>query len=162
ISIDAAAGIDPALKVLKGKFAGAIYCPTDESGDARLFTRGLAQYCANVLHVRFWHDTNALTVETSRDRVSAVVTTRGSIATDSLVICAGVSSPDLSKKLGVKLSIYPIKGYSVTLPVVKDSAMPNIGGVDEDNLVAFARFGGRFRITATAEFAGYDRSHQPA
>jgi D-amino-acid dehydrogenase len=161
ITIEAAVRIDPALKPIREKFAGAIYCPTDESGDARLFTHGLEEFCANVHQVGFMYGVSAESFETIGDHVRSVVTTRGSIATDAVVVCAGVSSPDLSKRLGVRTPIYPIKGYSVTLPVARDSAVPHIGGVDEDNLVAFARFGDRFRFTATAEFAGYDRTHQP-
>ena len=58
--------------------------------------------------------------------------------------------------------IYPVKGYSVTLPTGPDHTAPNIGGVDEDNLVAYCRMGDRMRITATAEFAGYDTGHRPS
>src|SRR5262249_24352420 len=67
----------------------------------------------------------------------------------------------LASKLGVSIPIYPIKGYSVTIPIDGSNAAPTIGGVDEDNLVAYARFGERLRVTATAEFAGFDKSHHP-
>ena len=81
---------------------------------------------------------------------------------DEFVVSLGVFSPFLAAKLGASLPIYPIKGYSVTLPLEGHNNPPTIGGVDEDNLVAYARFGDRIRATATAEFAGYDRSHKPA
>jgi D-amino-acid dehydrogenase len=68
----------------------------------------------------------------------------------------------LGRKLGLKLPVYPIKGYSVTLPVDGYNATPEVGGVDENNLVAWCKMGSRFRLTATAEFSGYDNSHQPS
>ena len=77
-------------------------------------------------------------------------------------MCLGVFAPFLARQLGASLPIYPIKGYSVTLPLDGHNNPPRLGGVDEDNLVAYARFGDRIRATATAEFAGFDRSHRPA
>ncbi len=68
----------------------------------------------------------------------------------------------LARRIGVALPIYPIKGYSLTIPVGNHAAPPTIGSVDETNLVAISRFGDRVRVTATAEFAGYDTSHKPA
>jgi D-amino-acid dehydrogenase len=72
----------------------------------------------------------------------------------------GCYSPFLAGPLGIRLPIYPVKGYSLTLPI-RGNRAPAIGGVDEDKLVAYARFGNRLRLTATADFAGYDVSHQP-
>ena len=74
----------------------------------------------------------------------------------------GSYSPMLARTIGVDLPIYPIKGYSLTIPVGNHQAPPTIGSVDETNLVAISRFGDRVRVTATAEFAGYDTSHRPA
>ncbi len=74
----------------------------------------------------------------------------------------GSYSPIMARKIGVALTIYPIKGYSLTIPIGNHQAPPTIGSVDEANLVAISRFGDRVRVTATAEFAGYDTSHRPA
>src|SRR5690606_13534041 len=73
----------------------------------------------------------------------------------------GVYSPHVAKPLGVDLPIYPVKGYSVTVPVSGRNNPPRIGGVDEENLVAYCPLGDRLRITATAEFAGYSNAHKP-
>jgi D-amino-acid dehydrogenase len=73
----------------------------------------------------------------------------------------GCDSPFLARRIGVMLPIYPVKGYSVTVPIRDADVAPQIGGVDEDKLVAFSRLGDRLRVAATAEFAGYDRSHRP-
>jgi D-amino-acid dehydrogenase len=161
IGPDEAARIDPALAPVKDKFAGAIYCPSDASGDARVFTRNLARHCEEKLGVKFLFDTEIQGFETTGDRITAVRTSAGAMAADEFVLCLGVFAPDFARQLGVSLPIYPIKGYSVTMPIGGRNNPPAIGGVDEDNLVAYARFGDRMRVTATAEFAGFDKSHKP-
>lgn len=156
-----AATIDPALAPVKDKIAGALYCPTDESGDARLFTVALAEHCAKA-GVMFCYGTTVNSLETDGDRVTAVRTDRGRFEVDHVVLALGCQAAAFARPLGVALPIYPIKGYSVTLPIGGRDTPPGIGGVDEDNLVAYARFGDRLRLTATAEFAGYDTSHKPS
>ncbi|EKE72955.1 D-amino acid dehydrogenase [Oceanibaculum indicum] len=161
ITPDEAAKIDPALEPVKHKFAGAIYCPSDESGDARVFTQNLAKYC-EAQGVKFVFGSEIQGFDTEGDKVTAVRTSTGRIEADGFVFSLGVFGPRLSKQLGVTLPIYPIKGYSVTMPIGGRNNPPTVGGVDEDNLVAYARFGDRMRVTATAEFAGYNKSHQPS
>ena len=161
ISPDEAARIDPALAQVKDKFAGAVYCPSDGSGDARVFTQNLARYCTEKLGVKFLFDTEVKGFENVGDRIARVTTSKGSIEADEFVLCLGVFAPDFARRLGVSLPIYPIKGYSVTMPLDDSNLAPTVGGVDEDNLVAYARFGNRLRVTATAEFAGFDKSHRP-
>jgi D-amino-acid dehydrogenase len=95
-------------------------------------------------------------------RVKQVVTDKGTFEADAFVLAMGCDSPFLARRIGVKLPIYPVKGYSLTLPVGEDHGAPHIGGVDEDKLVAFSRLGNRLRLAATAEFSGYDRSHRPS
>ena len=95
------------------------------------------------------------------DRIGRIVTTNGEIAADSYVMALGCQSAILGRSIGLDLPIYPIKGYSVTLPITADSRPPTLCGVDEDNLFAFANYGDRVRLTAIAEFAGYDTSHRP-
>ena len=162
ISADDAARIDPALEPVKHKLAGAIYCPSDESGDCRVFTQGLAKHIAEKYGVTFNYDTEITGFDTSGDAVSAVRTASGLFKADTFVFCLGVFGPKLARQLGVQLPIYPIKGYSMTVPIDGRNNPPSIGGVDEDNLTAYSRFGNRMRVTATAEFAGYDKSHKPS
>ncbi len=161
ISADEAARLDPALAPVKHKFAGAIHCPSDESGDCRMFTQGLATHIAHKYGVTFKYGTEITGFETSGDHVSAIRTMAGDHKTDASVFCLGVFGPKIARQLGVRLPIYPIKGYSMTLPIDGRNNPPTIGGVDEDNLTAYSRFGDRMRVTATAEFAGYDKSHKP-
>jgi D-amino-acid dehydrogenase len=157
-----AAQIDPALAGSGDKFAGAIHCPSDGSGDARMFTRNLAEHCREVLGVRFLMGTEVTGFDAAGGRVRQVLTGGGPLQADQVVVALGVFAPRFARQLGVSLPIYPIKGYSATLPIGAGHTAPAIGGVDEDNLTAYARFGNRLRVTATAEFAGYSKTHKPA
>lgn len=152
---------EPALGPARDKIAGAIYCPTDESGDARLFTCALKSVCER-LGVRFEFDTAISAIEATGDRVMAVRTPAGLVQGDEFVLALGSWSPILARPLGYRLPVYPVKGYSATFPIGPNHSPPTLGGVDENNLVAWARFGQRLRFTATAEFAGYDTRHTPA
>ncbi|WP_320177604.1 D-amino acid dehydrogenase [Roseovarius pacificus] len=162
ITPNEAVKIDPSLAASKDKFAGAIYCPSDGSGDARLFTRNLADYCRDRMGVTFVMGTEVTGFEGKGDRIRRVLTDKEPLDADEIVVALGVFAPKFARKLGVSLPIYPIKGYSVTMPIEACHEAPMIGGVDEDNLTAYARFGNRMRVTATAEFAGYSKSHKPS
>ena len=153
--------LDPALAPSKDKIAGAIYGPTDESGDACKFTRALAALAAE-RGARFRYRTTIRALETSGDRIERVMTDQGEARADAYVLACGSDSPLLTRALGERLSVYPIKGYSLTLPVDGANNPPTMGGIDEDNLCAYVRLGERVRATAIAEFAGYDTSHTPA
>jgi D-amino-acid dehydrogenase len=151
---------EPALASARVKLAGAIFCPSDESGDPHQFTSQLAKRCER-LGVKFVMNCNIVGWNHGADRVAAIHTDKGSIDGDKFVLALGSYSPLLAKKLGYRLPVYPVKGYSVTLPVRSEHNPPTIGGVDEHHLVAWARFGNRLRFTATAEFAGYSTNHAP-
>jgi D-amino-acid dehydrogenase len=156
-----AAAIDPALAPNKSKVAGGIYCRTDASGDAHKFTQALAALCAE-RGVRFQYGTTVQRLEAQGDRIERVVTDRGELLADVFVLAFGSHSPLLTKALGERLPVYPVKGYSVTIPVGGSHTPPSLGGIDEDNLCAYVRLGDRVRVTSVAEFAGYDTSHQPS
>ncbi|HVL55513.1 MAG TPA: D-amino acid dehydrogenase [Burkholderiaceae bacterium] len=161
LSPDEVVAREPALAPGKDGIAGAIFCPSDESGDAHAFTRQLAQRC-EALGVKFELGRTVQRLEFSADRVSAALTDNGRLDGDEFVLALGCYAPQIARPLGYRLPVYPVKGYSLTLPVSDGHAPPALGGVDENNLVAWARFGNRLRFTATAEFAGYDTSHSPA
>jgi D-amino-acid dehydrogenase len=150
--------LEPSLASAKAKIAGGIYCPTDETGDCNKFASAMAAACERA-GAEFRYDTTILGFELDGDRLAGVRTTQGLVQADIYVMCLGNESPILARQLGVKLPIYPIKGYSLTVPIGNHRQPPTIGSVDENNLVAISRFGDRMRITATAEFAGYDRRH---
>ncbi len=149
--------LEPALQ---GDIAGGIYCPTDETGDSHKFTRALAERCI-AMGAELHTGTTIDAIETSGDAVTSVRADGQTFRADGYVMALGSYSPMLARTIGVDLPIYPIKGYSMTIPVGNHKAPPTIGSVDETNLVAISRFGDRVRVTATAEFAGYDTSHRP-
>jgi len=153
--------LEPALAGAGTKIAGGIYCPTDETGDSHKFTRGLAARCIE-LGGEFHMGASISGIETDGDAVTEVRANGRAFKADAYVMALGSYSPFLARKIGVDLPIYPIKGYSLTIPIGNHQAPPTIGSVDETNLVAISRFGDRVRVTATAEFAGYDTSHKPA
>jgi D-amino-acid dehydrogenase len=155
-----AAAIDPALAPTKDRLAGAIYCPTDESGDCAKFSRELAARCAG-RGARFRYGTTIAAVDAVGDRVTRVRTDCGDVAGDAYVLSLGSYSP-LLEGLGERLQVYPVKGYSLTLPIDGANNPPTVGAIDDDTLCAYVRLGDRLRVTSIAEFAGYDASHRPA
>ena len=157
---DEAAAIDPVYEPVRARFAGALYAPDDESGDARLFTLGLADWLAE-RGVRFELG-RTISHIAGAGRLAVVHTDRGELEADAFVLALGCWSADFGRALGLDLPVYPIKGYSVTLPIAGHHHPPTLSGVDEDNLFAFANFGDRIRMTAIAEFAGWDTSHRPS
>lgn len=158
---DGIARLDPALAPVRDQIAGGIYSKTDQTGDSRLFTKGLADIIrAKGGTIRL--GTTAKAFEVDGDRVTGVVTDKGRLAADIYVLATGVWSPQLVRSLGMKLPIYPVKGYSLTFPIGEGHIAPIVGAVDEDSLIAYSRFGNRLRVTATAEVAGYDASHKPS
>jgi D-amino-acid dehydrogenase len=150
--------LEPSLAAAKERIAGGIYCPTDETGDCNKFAAALAAACER-RGAEFRCGTAVLGFETDGDRIAGVQTSQGDVRADIYVMCLGNESPVLARRLGIKPPIYPIKGYSLTIPVGNHGHPPTIGAVDENNLVAISRFGDRIRVTATAEFAGYDTRH---
>jgi D-amino-acid dehydrogenase len=147
--------IEPALAHGRTKFVGALHGKTDETGDARLFTLKLAEVCRS-MGVEFRLGGSASGFRVSGGRVAGLVTTEGEIAADAFVLAAGSYAPQLAKSAGLHLPIYPVKGYSLTLPVLDPAQAPQTGGLDEGTLVAFCRLGDKVRLTSVAEVAGYD------
>lgn len=152
--------LEPSLAAVADKIAGGIYCPTDETGDCNKFTQALAAHCvANGAEFRTGE--SIVGIDTSGDEITGVRTSRGTLKADAYVMALGNGSARLARSIGVSLPIYPVKGYSLTIPVGNHKAPPTIGSVDEENLVAISPFGDRVRVTATAEITGYNTSHKP-
>lgn len=153
--------LDPSLASAKDRIAGAIYCPTDETGDPAKFTRALAEKIV-ARGGMLLTSTTIDGFETAREDVVGIRTSRGLVKGDAYVLALGPYSAGLGRQIGIDLPIYPIKGYSLTIPIDGRPLPPTVAAVDEHNLVAISRFGDRLRVTATAEFAGYDTSHKPS
>jgi D-amino-acid dehydrogenase len=157
IDADACVEREPALEPVRDKIAGAVLGKDDFSGDSEVFTNELAERCRG-LGVQFRMGTAVYRFESEDRRVTGAVIDGGVLMGDAYVLSLGVDSPKVAKSVGQRLPIYPAKGYSVTFPIEDRHRPPQIGGVDEATLVAWANFGDRLRMSSTAEFAGHARS----
>jgi len=160
VDADRVAEIEPALAHAKNRFAGAVYCAMDESGDCLMFTEKLMALAAEK-GATFRGGVSVSALKAEGDRITGVVTDKGDIVGDAYMLSLGSFSPFAIKGLGQKLPIYPVKGYSQTVPAEGYGGTPSVPVLDEHSLIAFSRFGDRFRMTATADFAGYDTGFGP-
>jgi D-amino-acid dehydrogenase len=152
---------EPALAAVRAKLAGGILFPDDESGDCRRFTAALAQAALN-LGVRFELQTTVQQLARSGTRIENVITDRGAFRADAYVLACGSYSPLLLKPLGIRLPVYPVKGYSVTLPIVDAASAPQATLTDERYKVVVTRLGEQLRAAGTAELGGYDLTLHPS
>ncbi len=153
--------LEPALAGGTAELAGGVYSPMDQTGDSRLFAEALAAYAAEKLGVTFLYDTTVEGLDIDGERVRAVKTSAGPVAGDAVVLSMGPESGIFARRYGIDLPVYPVKGYTATVPLQDPARGPTMGGADEDNFVAYSRLGDRLRLTSTAEFTGFDRSFTP-
>lgn len=156
----AAIAKDPGLSAAREQIAGALYVPGDEGGDCRIFTQKLMEACVRK-GAALMLGATIRNITLANGEVASVETDKGPVVADAYVLCLGVYSPHLAERIGIRLPIYPVKGYSMTIPITDKSVVARLGGVDEDNLFAYCPFGERMRFTATAEIAGYSNAHEP-
>ncbi|RTR05398.1 D-amino acid dehydrogenase [Halomonas nitroreducens] len=155
---EAIKAVEPALARVPGKFVGGLHLPDDQTGDCHLFTSRLADYCREQLGVEFRFNVDIQRLKRGGAGIESVVTSAGELTADAYVVCLGSYSPFLVKDLDIRLPIYPVKGYSLTLPVVDDGGAPQSTVMDESYKVAISRFDDRIRVGGTAELASYDLS----
>lgn len=169
ISADEAVRIEPALAHIRPQLAGATFTAEDESGDANQFTRALAALCeAAGVQFRLGHHITALREAGGRIDHVEVTTPEGRferVQGDAFVLAMGSFSPLLAQPLGIRLPIYPAKGYSVTMPVKDAARAHQVSLTDDEFKLVFSRYtsaqGDRLRIAGTAELNGYDRHLNP-
>ncbi|QYU70765.1 D-amino acid dehydrogenase [Leptolyngbya sp. 15MV] len=145
---------EPALRLTADKFVGGLRLPGDETGDAFLFTQRLAAL-ATAAGVTFRHGVTIQALTTEAGMVTGVVTDAGTFAADHYVVAMGSYSPALLAPLHVHVPVYPVKGYSLTLPIADAEAAPVSTVMDETYKVAITRLGDRIRVGGTAELAGF-------
>ncbi len=151
---------EPGLATSTVPFVGALRLPDDDTGDCRMFTEGMAKLAA-AAGVAFHYDTTIKGIETSGGAVTGVVTGGGIETADEYVAALGSYTPLLLAPLGIKLPVYPIKGYSLTVPITDESVAPVSTVMDETYKVATTRFNDRIRVGGTAEIAGWDTTLRP-
>ena len=146
--------VEPGLADTQHKFVGALRLPNDETGDCHLFTQRLAAMAA-ARGARLRYDTTIVGIERAGDRISGVRTPAGVSSADIVVMALGSYTPLMLKPLGLRIPVYPVKGYSLTLPIVDAAHAPESTIMDETHKVAVTRLGNRIRVGGTAELAGY-------
>jgi D-amino-acid dehydrogenase len=147
--------VEPALGVVKEKIAGGLRLPLDETGDCFRFTQSL-QELIQAMGVRFYYGTPIVKMVLGQQGISSVHTENGEFTADAFVVAMGSYSPLLLRPLGIDIPVFPVKGYSLTMPIVEEAAAPVSTVMDETHKVAITRLGQRIRVAGTAELAGYD------
>ena len=153
---DGCLAVEPALAAGAARLCGGIYAPADESGDAFLFTQSLARVCAQQ-DVAFLCGARVEGFEQDKQRIGAVMTTQGRVSADCIIVALGVGSAALVRSLGMRVPIYPVKGYSATLPVSDRHAAPDVNIIYEARRIVISRLGAQIRIAGGADVVGYDR-----
>lgn len=151
---------EPGLASSQEKFVGGLRLPLDETGDCQLFTSELEARCRALgVNFRYGCDINALNNDGQRITGVNITTREGdtkTVTADNYVVALGSYSPALLRPLGIDLPVYPVKGYSLTIPVRTQSKAPMSTIMDETYKVAITRFDDRIRVGGTAELAGFD------
>jgi D-amino-acid dehydrogenase len=152
--------IEPALRHAADRIVGGIHTPGDESGDACRFTQALARLAAEQ-GVRFHYGRTIKRLEVEGARVRCVVLADAAgrddrIETDVYVVALGSYSPLVLAPLGVSIPVYPLKGYSITVPLEADDEAPTVSLTDVEHKLVFSRLGDRLRVAGTAEMDGYN------
>jgi D-amino-acid dehydrogenase len=146
---------EPALARVQDKFLGALRLPGDETGDCFLFTQRLAKM-AEAQGARFRFGVNVRGLAHEGDRLTGVETDGGRLDADRVVLALGSYSPKWLSPAGIALPVYPVKGFSITVPIRDPAAAPESTIMDETHKVAVTRLGDRIRVGGMAQLSGYD------
>jgi D-amino-acid dehydrogenase len=151
---------EPALARVRSKFVGGLRLPGDETGDCFKFTNALRDLAA-ARGVEFRYGVAIQGLLADGDGLAGVVTDRGPVAGDAYVLALGSHSPLLLKPHGIRLPVYPVKGYSLTVPITDPTGAPESTVMDEMHKVAITRLGDRIRVGGMAELDGYSAALHP-
>lgn len=146
---------EPALALVSEKIQGGLRLPGDETGDCFQFTQRLAQM-AEGLGVQFKYGVSIQGLRREGSEITGVETDQGVVSGDKYICALGSYSTLLLRKVGLEIPVFPVKGYSITLPVTNPEFAPVSTVMDETHKVAITRLGDRIRVAGTAELTGYD------
>lgn len=152
---------EPGLAGARAPLVGGLRLPNDETGDCYKFTTALAERCA-ALGVSFRYGVEIQGLRREGDAIAGVETSAGPLEAERFVVALGSYTPGLLRELGIKVPVYPVKGYSITLPIVEESRAPLSTLMDETFKVAITRLGDRIRVGGMAEIAGFSDNLPPA
>ena len=160
VDADECVAIEPALSATRPILVGGDYTPLDESGDALTFSQNLAQLCQKRgVTFRYGLEVERLLGETGKVAGVRVRTPEGGsevLQADAYVAALGSYTPQHVRPLGIRLPVYPAKGYSATIPLGENSVAPSVAMTDDGHKLVFSRLGQRLRVAGTAEFNGYN------
>ncbi len=160
LDADGCIAVEPGLAAVRHKIVGGLRLTLDQTGDCFKFTDHLLQKCRQ-LGVDFRFDTRIDALNISNGQIASVSTSAGELSADAYVMALGSYSTRLLKQVGIDSPVYPVKGYSITLPVINPQAAPVSTIMDETYKVALTRLGDRIRVAGTAELSGFDLSLKP-
>ena len=151
---------EPGLANARDTLVGGLRLPHDETGDCFMFTTALAKL-AGELGVNFQYETAITGLRIEAGRVAGVVTNRGEVKADAYLVALGSYSPALVRPLGLRLPVYPVKGYSITVPIAQPERAPVSTLLDESYKIAITRLGDRIRVGGMAEISGFTNDLRP-
>lgn len=151
---------EPAFRFSSKSIIGGIFYPLDASGNVNTFSQTLAAL-AREKGATFHFNTHITAIEHKSHAIQSILTDQGTFSGDTYVVCLGAYSPLPLRPLGIKLPVYPMKGYSISIPIQDGTKAPRIGVTDQGNKVVYSRLGNILRLAGTAEFAGYDHRIDP-
>ena len=151
---DACIRAEPALVHARDKFVGGLQTPQDETGDCFKFANALADLCAS-RGVTFEWGRTIEAIEVEKGRAVGVRLDAGLLRADAVVAATGSYTPRLVGPLGIDVPVYPVKGYSLTIPIVDPSRAPESTVMDETYKIAITRLGDRIRVGGMAEISGF-------
>ena len=146
---------EPGLAPLKDKIVGGLQTPEDETGDCQMFTTKLAKLAAEK-GVEFSYNTIINKLDVEGGKITGVETSRGLMHADAYLVSMGSFTPFLIRNLGLHAPIYPVKGYSITVPITDEAKAPVSTVIDDIYKVAVTRLGNRIRVGGMAEVSGYE------
>ncbi|MFD1984172.1 D-amino acid dehydrogenase [Mesorhizobium newzealandense] len=157
---DGCIAAEPGLAGVREKFVGGLRLPRDETGDCKMFTDRLAELCV-ARGVKFEYDLTVWRVLRSRNRIANLSTSKGWMTADAYVMAMGSYSAAFMRRVKRPIPVYPVKGYSITVPIQDAAVAPVSTVMDETYKVAITRLGNRIRVGGTAEISGFDlRLHE--
>jgi D-amino-acid dehydrogenase len=160
LDVDGCVRVEPGLSGSRHLIAGGLRLPNDETGDCHIFTTKLAERLA-ADGVEFRWSTTVEVLEQAGGLITGVRTSGGIVRGDAYLVAMGSFSPRIVAPLGVRLPVYPVKGYSITVPITDATRAPESTLLDETYKIAITRLGNRIRVGGMAEISGFDRSLPP-
>ena len=149
--------IEPGLQYVKNKLAGGIQFMDDFTGNCYLFSTEVYKKCVE-MGVNFEFNTEIKSLQISNDKIASVSTDSGEIKADCYSVSLGSYSTKILSKIGIEIPIYPVKGYSITLPVLSNEDAPQSTIMDEKNKIAITRLGDRIRVAGMAHLTDFDKN----